>query len=450
MQKMTKMQKNIVLSVFLIIGLLITISGVSGTAGKLQEFASTLNPDNVPESMNLAPVYDTLIEITEGQTVSTSTVYAENPTYFVWYMDGIQVYGGYVYSGESYSSIDMPSGGLGVGDHSLICVDQNYGDYIEFTVRVYAVYVPTPTPTPFVPTPTPFVPTPTPFNPTPTPFNPTPTPFVPTPTPTPQVQLTTGVSGQGTVSPSPGVRSYSLNAQVTISATASNGYTFNHWLFDDNSQSSSATLTLTMSRSRTALAIFTANPTPTPVPPAPTPTPIPQVTLTMGTSGQGSIYPTAGSRNYDIYSQVTISATANYGYVFSYWIFNDGSQNTNSIVTLTLSQSRSALAVFTAIPQATPTPNPSATVNPNPTATPTPTPQPTALPIATPNPTTNPNPTSTPEPTPIPIDEPSPTPQPSSQPYINVNELFTVGGLSIIVVDALAFALVNGFFKKKF
>lgn len=110
-------------------------------------------------------------------------------------------------------------------------------------------------------------------------------------------------------------------------------------------------------------------PTPTPSPsPTPSPTPIPQVSLTMGLSGQGTISPVAGTSYYNINTQVAIYATPSNGYVFSYWLFNDGSQSASSSLTLTMSQSRSALAVFNAIPQFTPTP----TQAPAPTPTPIP------------------------------------------------------------------------------
>jgi hypothetical protein len=111
----------------------------------------------------------------------------------------------------------------------------------------------------------------------------------------------------------------------------------------------------------------TPTPTPTPTPsstptrtptPAPTPTPIPTVSLVLGSTTGGTINPAANTYYYSVGSQVTISATANSSYLFSYWLLNDGSKIYSSTTTLTMSSSKTALAVFAAIPQATPTPTP--------------------------------------------------------------------------------------------
>jgi hypothetical protein len=480
-----KAKRNLILAVFLIIGLILTVSGTTGAAGKLSEAANnflnlppmTLLPgqatfgtitvgslsttfySGMPVATQYTPtesgvVTDIMLYMTKphaeypahaqvaiyadnneepGALLATSssdtitsdgwhdfsgfnvavtgnTAYwlaAESDTWnlFWYYNDGGANYYQGIYSADS--------GGYGIFPNPY--VSWMFGSY---TTSIYAIYTvnssPTATPTP---TPTP-VPTPTPIGATPTP---TPSPTqMPTPTPIPQMSLTMGISGQGSISPTSGTYSYNVGTEVTISATASNGYTFSYWLFDDGSKGYVASTSLIMSRSRSALAVFTQNA-------QPTPTPIPQVTLTMGISGQGSIYPTVGTHNYDVNSQVTISATASNGYTFNYWLFDGGTQNSNPTVPLTLSQSRSALAVFAAIPQATPTPAPGAT----PAPTPAPTPQPTPLPTSTPQPTTQP--TTTPEPTPIPIDGATPTPTPIENEYINVNELSTVGGLLLSV-----------------
>lgn len=156
------------------------------------------------------------------------------------------------------------------------------------------------------------------------------------------------------------------------------------------------------------------------------------VSLMMGVSGQGSVYPSIGLHTYDANYQVSIFSTASNGYEFSYWVFNDLSKSYSPSLILTMSVSRSALAVFTAISQPTPTPAPGTTPNPNPTATPAPTVEPTPLPTSPP------------------IENPTPTPEPiDNTPYVDVNESALVGGLSMCAVTALGFAVNNGFLGKK-
>ena len=498
---------NIALIALLIASLLLFIFGYSGTAGRLVQrndvfYGNEYSVDFSPSSAS----------ITQSQSV-TFTVYNPQVLYgaglpefftYTWSVDGYVVQTSDDYLVVYGSSYDVGSHFVGV---EVLIASANYQlediVYCYGSVFVSADVVPTPTPTP-IPTPT-SSPTATPTaSPTPSPTS-TPKPFhvtfsivgqgtisptvgtydygfyeiayfsatpsagyqfeywsisdgtklyqassslpisgdrtitavfKPLPTPTPQVTLTMGISGLGVISPSSGVHTYNINTQVTISATANNGYSFSYWLFDDDSKGYLSSQSLLMSRSRTALAVFTANP-------QPTPTPTPQVTLTMGYSGQGSITPSSGTYTYNINSQVTISATASSGYSFGYWLFNGGSTSASSTLTLTLSQSRSALAVFTAIPQPTPTPTPGSTPNPNPTPTPTPSPTPTPLPVATPKPTSTP--TATPAPTPIPIETPTPTttPKPDYQISSRVNETLKIGGAALSIISVLGLVLVN-------
>lgn len=485
---MKKSKLNIILAVFLIVGMLLALSGATGAAGKLSFAVNSflgLSPMSLAGPGNGIFGNDIVGSVTDHNVAGTQLVsyfvcnqvvgvitdigaYIQDPTTgyaqaALYGDDGSLITTSNIVAvGSSYSWVDFPlqypydvaSHGAG-HTYGLAIMSDSYINYmavpsgVEYyshpgsfgngfsdpfgstastsyeQMSIYASSLSSATPTPT-------------FNPTSTP-TPTPMPTAsPSSTPIPQVSLTMGISGQGTINPSSGTTNYNINTQVSISATASSGYTFSYWVFGDSSKSYSASTTLTMSTSQSALAVFVQNA-------QPTPTPIPQVTLTMGVSGQGSITPTAGSSNYNVGSQVTISATPSNGYTFSYWLFNDGTQNSASSVTLTMSQSRSALAVFAATPTVTPTPAPGAT----PAPTPVPTAQPTPLPTSTAQPTTQP--TITPEPTPLPINGATPTPTPIEidTSYGTVNELFTTLGLSVIAVDVLGFALNNGLLGKK-
>ena len=115
-------------------------------------------------------------------------------------------------------------------------------------------------------------------------------------------------------------------------------------------------------------------------------TPTPQVTLSIDAGIGGTTSPIPGNYIYDLGSQVTISASPRNGYIFEYWLMNDASKNYSASVVLSMSSSRSALALFSVIPVPTPTPSPGET--PGPTVQPTPVPTP--IPVVTPTPTSSP------------------------------------------------------------
>jgi len=295
------------------------------------------------------------------------------------------------------------------------------------TTAVFVQVPATPTPSP-VPTAVPTAP------PTPTP-SPSPSP---SPSPAPQVALTMGTSGSGTISKSafykdgdvvpfymstvtPGTTFYcDVNSKVKIAASEDYGYTFSYWLLNDGTKDYSASTTLTMSASRTALAVFVSTATPTP-------TPLPEYTLSMSISGSGTITPSIGPHTYTSGTTAYLTATASSGYHFSYWLFENGAKDYAASTSLSMTQSRSAIAVFIADdPEVTPAPEP------------------------TPLPTAKPQPTAAPEtsPTPIPTVDSDPNntddyDNSSSTPYIDANQLCIVGGAAALIIDGLWLALVK-------
>jgi hypothetical protein len=177
----------------------------------------------------------------------------------------------------------------------------------------------------------------------------------------------------------------------------------------------------------------TSTPTASPLPtasPIPTPTPLPKETLTLqaGTGGTVAAYPT-GTPDYNLGSSVTITATPNNGYTFSYWLMGDNSKVYSASTTLSMTNSKSALAVFNAIPQVTPTPAPGTTAAPTPLATGEPTPIPVATPISTPS--TNPT---------------APNGNDVSDVPINVDLYFAVFGLAGVIISVLAALWYNKVF----
>lgn len=275
-------------------------------------------------------------------------------------------------------------------------------------------------------------------------------------TPPPAQSYTVAVYPQsdesGSTSPY-GSDSYTAGTQITLMAYPNSGYVFNRWSSGTGQTSiasyTSSPTTATVSGADTIIAYFTAVSTQTPtVPPTqtptspptstptptPSPTPIPQQALTVGTSGlgtitltsnQGTVNSASGSYNYPQNTAVTLSASPGTNYQFSYWKLDDNSKIYSITTVLTLTQSRSALAVFgQIIPDVTPSPTPSGgdNNNINPTVAPTAAPEPTALPI------------QTPEPTLAPTEAPIVTPD-----YVDVNELGRVGGPAMMFVSVLMF-----------
>jgi PQQ-like domain/Divergent InlB B-repeat domain len=165
--------------------------------------------------------------------------------------------------------------------------------------------------------------------------------------------------------------------------------------------------------------------------PTATPTPIPQVSLTMGTVGQGTVNPSVGTHWYNVGTQIVISVTADDGYQFSYWQFFGGSTSQVQTQTLTLTDSTIAQAVFTQ--SVTPTPTPAS--SPRTTSTPVPTAKPTPIPIPslTPSPSNSPTGTST------------LTPSPSPTPTIPEFPSIIIGAILLIVLAAtmLFFKRIN-------
>ena len=225
-------------------------------------------------------------------------------------------------SGVGSTSVTVTGAGSGV---TITATDGTHsGNSNAFTVTL----APTPTPTPS-PTPTPTSSS----SPTPTPTSsssPTPTPTSsssPTPTPTSSSSPTPTPTSSSSPTPTP-------------------------------TSSSSPTPTPTSSSSPTPTPTSSSSPTPTPTSSSsPTPTPTTaqnsQLSLTTSVQGKGTIMPLPGTYTYEMGDQVALNARPAPGYVFSYWLLQDGSQIPNSTTTLTLSFSQTAVAVFAQKPEST-------------------------------------------------------------------------------------------------
>jgi len=113
------------------------------------------------------------------------------------------------------------------------------------------------------------------------------------------------VVGSGTTNPVPGIHTYDDGIEISVQATPSTDWAFDHWVLDETVQVDMNPVSITMSRDRDVKAVFvqtqptapTPNPTSTPTP-KPTQNPSPGSTagslfenpfLILGLTGIGAL-----------------------------------------------------------------------------------------------------------------------------------------------------------------
>ena len=152
-------------------------------------------------------------------------------------------------------------------------------------------------------------------------------PVVQTPQPEPEpdpveYSLTVSAADGGTVSTEGGT--YDEGTEVTISATANEGYRFTGW---EGNSSTSDSLTITLNSNQTYQALFEL---------------IPIYTLTVTTSEGGTVSSEGGE--FEDGTEIEITATANEGYRFDGWEGIDSNENT---ITLTVTSDTELSPIFT-------------------------------------------------------------------------------------------------------
>jgi len=153
-----------------------------------------------------------------------------------------------------------------------------------------------------------------------------------------QYTLTTNVVGSGSVALNPAGGTYDAGTIVTLTATAAAGFQFSGWSGDLSGAASPTTIT--MDANKNVTATFTA---------------VPTYTLTVNTSGSGSVALNPPGGIYDAGTVVTLTATAAAGFQFTGWS-GDLSGATNP-TTITMDANKNVTATLTAIPTFTLTVN---------------------------------------------------------------------------------------------
>ncbi|MDA9658717.1 InlB B-repeat-containing protein [Flavobacteriaceae bacterium] len=142
----------------------------------------------------------------------------------------------------------------------------------------------------------------------------------------------TASAGGGTVSTEGG--DFEEGTEVTITATANEGYEFVGW---NGTDMSSSTITIMLTANTTIEALFSQ---------VSTTTTVTQFTLAVSASAGGGTVSTEGG-DFEEGTEVTITATANEGYRFTGW---EGSDSTSESLTVTLNSDQTYQALFELIP----------------------------------------------------------------------------------------------------
>jgi hypothetical protein len=149
---------------------------------------------------------------------------------------------------------------------------------------------------------------------------------------------------EGYTTPSTGIYPQNDTSSITATATANNGYTFDHWMLDDQNVSSNPVI-VSMNTDHTLEAYFQ---------------PI-NFTLTIVSSDGGYTDLEAGSYSYSYGTNVTVQAYPNEGYDFDHWLLS-GVNVTSNPITLTVGGNCTIEPFYTLTPITPVTPSGSSSV----------------------------------------------------------------------------------------
>jgi uncharacterized protein (TIGR02145 family)/uncharacterized repeat protein (TIGR02543 family) len=141
------------------------------------------------------------------------------------------------------------------------------------------------------------------------------------------VTITAAPTGGGTASRNPDKTGYAAGENVTVTATAANGYAFAGW--SGASTATTAAVTVTIDGNKTLTANFT---------------PLNTLTVSVTPAGGGTVSRNPDAAYYATGASVTVTATAASGYTFKNW--SGASTSTGSSVTITISGNTAITANF--------------------------------------------------------------------------------------------------------
>ncbi len=140
--------------------------------------------------------------------------------------------------------------------------------------------------------------------------------------------LSINVEGQGVTRPAPGTHEYSKGEEITVTVTPTAGWKFSHW--EGDASGNSTTTTVTMDSDRSVTAYFRQVPV--------------AFNLNITIDGQGTTEPSPGMYDYEIGTEVEVTASPVQGWEFAHW---QGDAAGNSLTTIvTMDKDKDIIAYF--------------------------------------------------------------------------------------------------------
>ncbi len=140
--------------------------------------------------------------------------------------------------------------------------------------------------------------------------------------------LTMNIDGEGTTDPSEGTHSYEEGSEVTITATADEGWTFEEWTGTDET---GERITITMDENKDITAYFTRK----------------EYDLTIDIEGDGRTTPSEGTHIYEYGEEVTVTAVPQEGWKFEEW--RGDHEGVEEEITITMDEDKDITAYFSEI-----------------------------------------------------------------------------------------------------
>ena len=151
----------------------------------------------------------------------------------------------------------------------------------------------------------------------------------------PQYQLTIEVEGSGTTDPLVGDYFYDDESVVSVSATPSPGWRFEHWLLDNVNIGSPNPCEVIMNDDHVLKAIFTL---------------IPQYNLNINVIGSGTTDPTPGDHIYPENTLVTVDAFPSPGWELDHWQLDGTEVGSANPYEVMMDSDHTLTAIFVELP----------------------------------------------------------------------------------------------------
>ena len=136
----------------------------------------------------------------------------------------------------------------------------------------------------------------------------------------------------GTTNPAPGTYTYPAGTVVQVAAIPNMGYRFDHWVLDGSPNGSANPISILMNSSHTLQAVFAET-----------------HTLVITVSAGGTTSPVPGTYNYDVPTNVSVTAIPYVNYRFDHWVYDGENIGSANPVTVYVGSNHTLHAVFALI-----------------------------------------------------------------------------------------------------